>query len=442
MKGFLRSLGSSRRSSPGDDSEQDYPDDSPEAILLREMKTFCEASNQPGTQQGNEFVHLPRIVETAESSPAAAKEAAHRIRKYLSNPSNTPNHVQYNAIMLMRILADNPGHSFTRHFDAKFCTTIKELLRNGRDWHVQHYLRQYLAQLETNRHWDDDLQLLLQTWAKEKAKGGRSFMDRYPTASAMQANGPMGQYPVPQPMRAPAPARSLPDPGELAARIEEAKNSAKLLTQFVQTTPQAELEENDLIKEFIDRCRTSSRYLQGYIHSTNPAPDEETLLTLIETNDEISVALSHQQRAMLKARKARGSSTPTSNINSPASPASEVVASGGIGARPAAAAAVATSVSTEQTPGVEPTKRESRSPEEQSAPVVELPSTFTVNRSTALRSNPEEYDYKSSDFEVQNPFADENAASDSDAERHPPHATTTATSTDGRVRVQPSEQER
>jgi hypothetical protein len=58
MKGFLRSLSSSRRSSmlpssfpraiprgqtlihppgPGDDSEQDYPDDSPEAILLREM---------------------------------------------------------------------------------------------------------------------------------------------------------------------------------------------------------------------------------------------------------------------------------------------------------------------------------------------------------------------------------------------------------------------
>lgn len=78
--------------------------------------------------------------------------------------------------MLMRILADNPGHSFTRHFDSKFCTTIKELLRNGRDWHVQHYLREYLAQLEASRHWDDDLQLLLQTWAKEKAKGNRSFV--------------------------------------------------------------------------------------------------------------------------------------------------------------------------------------------------------------------------------------------------------------------------
>lgn len=100
----------------------------------------------------------------------------HRIRKYLSSPGSTPNHVQYNAIMLMRILADNPGHSFTRNFDSKFCTTIKELLRNGRDWHVQHYLRQYLAQLEATRHWDDDLQLLLQVWAKEKAKGGRSFV--------------------------------------------------------------------------------------------------------------------------------------------------------------------------------------------------------------------------------------------------------------------------
>jgi hypothetical protein len=94
MKGFLRSL-SSRRSSPGDDSEQDYPNDSPEAILLREMKTFCEASSDPHSQQGNEFVHLPRIVETAESSPAAAKEAAHRIRKYLSNPANTPNNVHH-----------------------------------------------------------------------------------------------------------------------------------------------------------------------------------------------------------------------------------------------------------------------------------------------------------------------------------------------------------
>jgi hypothetical protein len=35
--------------------------------------------------------------------------------------------------------------------DAKFVTTIKELLRTGRDWHVQSYLRQYLETLEQQR---------------------------------------------------------------------------------------------------------------------------------------------------------------------------------------------------------------------------------------------------------------------------------------------------
>lgn len=127
-------------------------------------------------QQGNEFVHLPLIVETAESSPGAAKAAALRIRKYLADPAGTPNHIQYNAIMLMRILADNPGHTFTCNFDAKFVTTVKLLLRQCRDWHVQNSLRQYLAQLEQNRPWDQDLALLLQMWAKEKTSHNRSWV--------------------------------------------------------------------------------------------------------------------------------------------------------------------------------------------------------------------------------------------------------------------------
>lgn len=35
--------------------------------------------------------------------------------------------------MLMRILADNPGATFTRNFDQKFVDTVKKLLREGRD---------------------------------------------------------------------------------------------------------------------------------------------------------------------------------------------------------------------------------------------------------------------------------------------------------------------
>ena len=108
--------------------------------------------------------------------------------------------------------------------------------------------------------------------------------------------------------------RGLPPPDELAQRIEEAKTSAKLLLQLVQSTPPAEIMGNELIKEFLERCQSASRSMQGYIHSDNPPPDEDTLLTLIETNDQLSVALSKHQRALLQARRVTGASpTPSAS---------------------------------------------------------------------------------------------------------------------------------
>ncbi|KAJ5711223.1 hypothetical protein N7488_005379 [Penicillium malachiteum] len=369
----------------------EHAEDSPEATLLHELKTFCESHPGPENAQGEEFVHLPRIVEIAESSPSAAKEAAYRIRKYLSSPSNTSNHAQYNAIMVMRILVDNPGHTFTRNIDTKFVAVIKDLLRYGRDWHVQHYLRQYLNSLEGTKHDDIDLQPLLQMWAKEKSKGERSFTSRFPQAAAMHMNQ-SAPYPPPHPsgyFQAPqVPVSTLPDPGELAARVEEARNSANLLKQFVQSTPVTEMEENELIKEFIDRCRTSSRLIQSYIHSTNPAPDEATLLTLIDCNDEISVALSQQQRAMLRARQAKGTPSPLAsagNGSGPVSPAGEVVASGA-----------------------------------RSGTLIDVDGpAMTGGRTTNVREDAlGQYEYHAADFEVQNPFADNFASQDSGAEQH------------------------
>ena len=43
--------------------------------------------------------------------------------------------------------------------------------------------------------------------------------------------------------------------------------------------------------------------MQTYIHSDSPAPDEDTLLTLIETNDQLATAMSRHQRALLQARR-------------------------------------------------------------------------------------------------------------------------------------------
>lgn len=100
--------------------------------------------------------------------------------------------------------------------------------------------------------------------------------------------------------------KRLPDPAELASRLEEARTSAKLLEQVVMNTPSNEILNNDLIKEFADRCLSASRSIQGYMQADNPAPDNETMESLIDTNEQLQTALNQHQRAMLSSRKALG----------------------------------------------------------------------------------------------------------------------------------------
>ncbi|MCJ1401779.1 hypothetical protein MMC11_004996 [Xylographa trunciseda] len=294
--------------------------DSPEASIARGVRLFCE-SGAPNNS-GEEVLHLPVIVDAAESSPAAAKEAANVIRKFLSKDNFLRAYVQYNAIMLVRILAENPGKTFTKNLDGKFVVTTKELLREGKDMSVQQILRETLDEFQIQKSQDETLQPLITMWQNEKAKMAKKGGNQ---------NGP----PIPRQMNAPpfdpnqpynpsefnpnhanyfsrnhSRSRGLPPPHELASRIEEAKTSGKLLLQVVQSTPPNEVMGNELIKEFSERCQSASRSIQGYINSDNPAPDEDTLLTLIETNDQLSMAMSKHQRAVLQARKMTGQITP------------------------------------------------------------------------------------------------------------------------------------
>jgi hypothetical protein len=79
----------------------------------------------------------------------------------------------------------------------------------------------------------------------------------------------------------------------------------------VQSTPPSEVLGNELIKEFADRCQSASRSIQGYINAEDPAPDDDTLLTLIETNDQLTLSMSKHQRAVLQARKTLASQANT-----------------------------------------------------------------------------------------------------------------------------------
>ncbi|KAL9018384.1 MAG: hypothetical protein Q9185_004291 [Variospora sp. 1 TL-2023] len=309
-----------------DSSESGIPNgDSPEATIARGIRLFCESGG--ANNQGDEFLHLPVIVEAAESSPAAAREAANRIRKFLGSNNYQRAYVQYNAIMLVRILTDNPGKSFTINLDTKFASTVKELLRAGRDMSVQQILRETLDSFEASKADDETLAPLREMWKKEKlkwSKAGNAVSRNAPTSSTHSGNHPypmtMAQPTIQSPNYTAVGSvrqehnyfprnhrpRGLPPPHELSQRVEEARTSSKLLLQVVQSTPPNEVLQNELIKEFVERCQSASRSVQRYINSDDPPPDEDTLLTLIETNDQISTALSRYQRAMLQARRITG----------------------------------------------------------------------------------------------------------------------------------------
>lgn len=219
--------------------------------------------------------------------------------------------------MLIRILADNPGPSFTKNFDKGFADTVKHLLRNGTDPSVAQILRETLDALERDKAFDTNLNTVFAMWKKEKGlmeNAAKQFGPRRLNApgwtSSQQFNGGFGSG------GGRSRSRGLPPPVELAGRIEEARTSAKLLLQLVQSTPPNELIGNELVKEFSERCTSAQRSIQGYIACDNPAPDDDTMLTLIETNEQLSLAASKHQRAVLQARRATGASpSPTAQQN-------------------------------------------------------------------------------------------------------------------------------
>ncbi|KAF7915169.1 uncharacterized protein EAE98_011254 [Botrytis deweyae] len=312
--GMNRMLGSLKRSKDSNEESGDPQHDTPEANAARNIRLFCESGGPNGS--GEEVGYLPAIVEAAESSPGAAKECAYHIRKFLSKDNHSKAYVQYNAIMLIRILTDNPGMTFTRNMDAKFVQTVKELLRTGRDPSVKQILMETLITFTRDKADDETLAPLIEMWKKEQEKMTKVAGPAGPRTLVAPPFDPNAQNYFGRNHH----THRLPPPHELSSRIEEARTSAKLLSQVVQSTPPSELLANELIREFADRCQSASRSVQAYMVSENPAPDNDTMETLIETNEQLSKAMNQHQRAVLHARKlmglGNGDSTPPAGTNS------------------------------------------------------------------------------------------------------------------------------
>ena len=277
----------------------DAPVDSPEANATRSIRLFCETASDANREE--EVLHLPVIVEAAESSPVAAAAAAQQIKRFLSRDYATRPHVQYNAIMLVRILSDNPGPTFTKCFDQSFVKNVKELLRGCKDHGTQQILREALDSIEVNKAHDEGAQGLIAMWRKEKGSSNRLNQPRMSRGPGGYQSGGYQQNNERVLQR-----NQLPPPTELASRIEESRNTAKILLQLIQQSTSEELVSNGLVREFAERCQSAQKSMQGYISCDSPAPDDDTMLTLIETNEQLSLASSRYQRAMLAARRQLG----------------------------------------------------------------------------------------------------------------------------------------
>ncbi|TVY16103.1 hypothetical protein LARI1_G006030 [Lachnellula arida] len=288
--------------------------DTPEANALRNVRLFCESGGPNGS--GEEVLFLPTIVESCESSPSAAKESAHLIRKFLSKDNFAKPYIQYNAIMLIRILSDNPGKTFTRNLDSKFVQTVKELLRVGRDPSVKQILMETLETFQRDKANDEGCAQLNEMWKKEHERMVKIHGPAGPRVNAPPVDPHSQNY-----FSRNHHSHRLPPPHELSSRIEEARTSAQLLSQTVQSTPPSELLQNELVREFADRCQSASRSVQAYMIAENPSPDNDTMETLIETNEQLSKAMNQHQRAILSSRKAAGLGNGDTGLTPPNGPA-------------------------------------------------------------------------------------------------------------------------
>nr|OQO18158.1 hypothetical protein B0A51_16963 [Rachicladosporium sp. CCFEE 5018] len=301
MKRFTGLLNRTRSSNSDSLQLENPPVDSPEANASRSIRLFCEST--PNANRDDDYLHLPSIVEAAESSPAAAAAAALQIKKYLAKEYSSKPSVQYNSIMLVRILADNPGPTFTRCFDPPFVKTVKELLRGCKDGSTQQILRETLDALEVNKIGDEGVAGLIAMWRKEKGMAGSMHTARPMQGATMNGGGRSRRHNSQHDFMT---KNQLPSPQELASRVEEAKNTSKILLQLLQSTPKEEILNSELAREFNERCQSAQRNMQQFIGCDNPTPDDDTMLTLIETNEQLSLAGSRYQRVLLEARRALG----------------------------------------------------------------------------------------------------------------------------------------
>ncbi|KAK7206265.1 hypothetical protein BZA70DRAFT_128939 [Myxozyma melibiosi] len=247
--------------------------------------TSASASAAPSSAgEDDDVTLLPVIVECAQSSPQAAAEAVRSVRKRIDPKHSSNPIVQYNAILVLRILGSSNSTTILDQIglDGKLATAVSNLLAQGNDPSVRAVLIETLEYFQREQRLEENLVPLKLVFEQYMRKNGGKT-----TAASTAENHH-------QP-------RSL-SPEKVADVIEEAKSSAGLLQQVVQTTAPAEISASPLVLEFYERCVRLSSKIESYLSRDVIPPLEESMtVKLIDANESLSSAIEMHKSALDRA---------------------------------------------------------------------------------------------------------------------------------------------
>lgn len=101
-------------------------------------------------------------------------------------------------------------------------------------------------------------------------------------------------------------AATLPKPRELRKRLDEARTTAGVLADVVNTSTPAVLLKHDLADDLSARCRRATNQVLEYMNTRDPTPDNHEMAALLATHEVLEQTLHHYHRAVLEARKSLG----------------------------------------------------------------------------------------------------------------------------------------
>ncbi|KAK9484857.1 hypothetical protein V1527DRAFT_468831 [Lipomyces starkeyi] len=243
------------------------------------FSSSTSSASKAATAQTDDVAQLPVIVECAQATPLAAKEAIKAVRKRLDPKHASSTVSQYNAIMVLRILVDANSQTILNQIgeDDKLAPVVKDVLKRSRDPSVRELLATTLEHFAFEKPSAAELAELNKVYATYVAGGSESYKLR-----------PSRHEPVSQ--------------EKLEDVVEEAKTSASLLRQVVSTTPPVEISGSPLVMEFYERCVQLSSKIQSYLSRDSVPPlDESMIMTLISANDTIGTALEAHKAALDRA---------------------------------------------------------------------------------------------------------------------------------------------